>query len=279
MLCPSTPSVQPSTDELASYHAFPVSTRLSHPLLAVTGSIVALPCSPSLTRSPRRRTYLPANPGKGICGRRLRLGIMVQARKIPPHSSRAPSLDSAPPPTVSSAPTEPRSMPNPTTPVPPAPVASRRRAAQHSRFASARADTTHTHTPQRLAPERNHSLNESRPRTKTTARNRCDDAVVRSTWAIAQTHISTSHTLPTSEAVATSDSLSPRHTCLSSDLVTSPAARTRVGTSLLVDEARFDRSTRDPMRRGARRTADKARKEARRAHGFHFDYARRGAGG
>ncbi|KAJ6456977.1 hypothetical protein C8R45DRAFT_1185126 [Mycena sanguinolenta] len=44
-----------------------------------------------------------------------------------------------------------------------------------------------------LCAERKQSINDSRPRTKTTARNRCDDAVVRSTLAIAQTHTLTPH--------------------------------------------------------------------------------------
>ncbi|KAJ6450484.1 hypothetical protein C8R45DRAFT_1127792 [Mycena sanguinolenta] len=56
-----TPGVPPSTDDPTPFqHRL---GRLSHPLLAVTGSVVVLPCSPS--SSPRRRTYLPANPDKG----------------------------------------------------------------------------------------------------------------------------------------------------------------------------------------------------------------------
>ncbi|KAJ6511117.1 hypothetical protein C8R45DRAFT_1089242 [Mycena sanguinolenta] len=120
--------------------------RLSHPLLAVTSSVVASPARR------RRHVHCADVPTciriqtRGICHRRLGLGITVQAREIPPHSSRAPSLDSAPPPTVSSAPTEPRSRPRPINLVPP-PLSRPAGSALHSSFTCARADTTHTHTP------------------------------------------------------------------------------------------------------------------------------------
>ncbi|KAJ6450481.1 hypothetical protein C8R45DRAFT_1114037 [Mycena sanguinolenta] len=178
--------------------------HLSHPVLAVTGSVVALPCSPS--SSPRRRTYLPANPGKGICRRRLGLDTAILRVRA----------------TVS-APTDSCSRPSPTNPVPLSRLAGGVLRALRIRLRY-HTQTHMAHTPSAcLTPERNHSINESRPRTKTTTRNRCDDAVVRSPWAIAQTHTSTSHTLPTSEAVAMSDSLSPRRNCLSP--VTSPRRR------------------------------------------------------
>ncbi|KAJ6450502.1 hypothetical protein C8R45DRAFT_118788 [Mycena sanguinolenta] len=130
------------------YHAFPASTRTSQP---------PSPCRHQLRRRPpllavidtfTAQMSLPAcEPGQGESAHRLAVHAHVKS-----HHTHPLSLDSARPTTVSSAPTEPRSMPNPTTPVPPAPVASRRQAAQHSSFACARADTTHTHTPQRLAP-------------------------------------------------------------------------------------------------------------------------------
>ncbi|KAJ6511123.1 hypothetical protein C8R45DRAFT_1089248 [Mycena sanguinolenta] len=279
MLCPSTPSVQPSTDELASYHAFPVSTRLSHPLLAVTSSVVALPCSPSSTCSPRRRTYLPANPDKGICCRRLGLDTTAHTCEIPPYSFAVPGFCTSPPPSLrplNRARVRVRQIQRPwPRRVSPAECSA------HSRVACARATTTHARphgalTPSVCVAPRGRKASE-RLATSHQVQNRCGCSSP-SSGAPGQSpnaHIDSTYFAPTphicSRSHATSDSPLPRLASphpLPSDFATSPPARTRVGTSFFW-RTTLDLGAQDPIR-----STLYSRQGLDQVSGFRFDSAR-----